>query len=183
MADDKNIEVILTAKQELFCICIVEGYSRKDAYIKAYDADGSNLNTIYSEASKLMKNPKIAHRIKELREQLFEDNKATIEEVLMIAAGILRADIADAYDENGVMKKLHEMPKHLRMAISGLDTDEIFDGAGEDRTIIGESKKLKLIDKSNMIEKFMKHLGAYEKDNKQKQTDNIVIFELPDNKR
>lgn len=57
---------MLTAKQEKFIQNIVGGMSQVEAYKDAYDAEGMSDNSIYREASLLMKNPKIAQRHKEL---------------------------------------------------------------------------------------------------------------------
>ena len=75
----KNIErraimphVNLTAKQEAFCQGIADGLGQADAYRAAYDAEGMKDNVIYARASELMKNGKVAGRIKELRSQVQE---------------------------------------------------------------------------------------------------------------
>lgn len=64
--------VNLTAKQEAFCQGIADGLGQADAYRAAYDAEGMKDNVIYARASELMKNGKIADRIKELRSQVQE---------------------------------------------------------------------------------------------------------------
>jgi hypothetical protein len=59
--------------------------------------------------------------------------------------------------------------------ITELTALEEFAGFGEDRKLIGVTKKVKYIDKLAAIEKLAKHLGMYEKDNFQKKTEiNIV---------
>ena len=64
--------VNLTAKQESFCQGIADGLGQADAYRAAYDAEGMKDNVIYARASELMKNGKVADRIKELRSQVQE---------------------------------------------------------------------------------------------------------------
>ena len=64
--------VNLTAKQEAFCQGIADGLGQADAYRAAYDAEGMKDNVIYARASELMKNGKVADRIKELRSQVQE---------------------------------------------------------------------------------------------------------------
>ena len=59
--------VNLTAKQEAYCQGIADGMGQADAYRAAYDAGDMKENSVYVQASKLMKNPKIAQRIAELR--------------------------------------------------------------------------------------------------------------------
>lgn len=64
--------VNLTAKQEAFCQGIADGLGQADAYRSAYDAEGMKDNVIYARASELMKNGKVADRIKELRSEVQE---------------------------------------------------------------------------------------------------------------
>ena len=61
---------MLTGKQEEFAKNIVQGMSQADAYRSAYDVEDMSDNAIYVEASRLMDNPKVALRIKELRDTL-----------------------------------------------------------------------------------------------------------------
>jgi phage terminase small subunit len=62
----------LTAKQEAFCQGIADGLGQADAYRAAYDAGDMKENSVYVQASKLMKNPKISQRIAELRSEVQE---------------------------------------------------------------------------------------------------------------
>jgi len=64
--------VKLTAKQEAFCQGIADGLGQADSYRAAYDASDMKENSVYVQASKLMKNPKITQRIAELRSQVQE---------------------------------------------------------------------------------------------------------------
>ena len=64
--------VNLTAKQEAFCQGIADGLGQADSYRAAYDAEDMKENSVYVQASKLMKNPKISQRIAELRSEVQE---------------------------------------------------------------------------------------------------------------
>ena len=64
--------VNLTAKQEAFCQGIADGLGQAEAYRAAYDAGDMKENSVYVNASKLMKNAKIAQRIAELRSEVQE---------------------------------------------------------------------------------------------------------------
>lgn len=59
---------MLTAKQELFAQKIAEGMSQADAYRSAYSCKNMSDNAIYREASLLVENPKVAQRLKEIRD-------------------------------------------------------------------------------------------------------------------
>lgn len=58
----------LTARQETFARLYVECGLARDAYIAAYACDGSSRATIRVASSRLLHNPKVAARIRELQE-------------------------------------------------------------------------------------------------------------------
>ena len=64
--------VKLTAKQEAFCQGIADGLGQADSYRAAYDAEDMKENSVYVNASKLMKNAKVTQRISELRSEVQE---------------------------------------------------------------------------------------------------------------
>jgi hypothetical protein len=65
---------------------------------------------------------------------------------------ILDADIADAYDEKGALKGVHDMPLSIRRAIASIEVDEIFEGRGDERKLVGYTRKVKLWDKVRGVE-------------------------------
>lgn len=62
----------LTAKQEKFIICVLEGYSLKTSYLKCFPEyrEKQNLKCVYDNASKLFNEPAIHNRYMELREMM-----------------------------------------------------------------------------------------------------------------
>lgn len=157
----------LTDKQELYCQNYVVCLNQSTAYRLSYDADAMNSNTVAVEACRIHNDPNITLRIKELQAEHYERNKATIDELVNTLSGMVRFDIADLYDDNGNLLNIKEMPLIARQMISEISSDHIRMG-GE---VIGETKKVKTIAKLDAVEKLMKHLGGYEKDNFQKKTD------------
>jgi hypothetical protein len=81
-------DVKLTAKQEAFCQGIADGLGQADAYRMAYDAEGMKDNTIYSKASVLMSDGKVAARVAELKAQVAEKQLWTRE---MSVKGLMSA--------------------------------------------------------------------------------------------
>ncbi len=73
---------MLTQKQEAFAQAIIEGKNQADAYKSAYSAKNMSDNAIYREASLLISNPKVAQRIKELRDNLAKPSIMTAQERL-----------------------------------------------------------------------------------------------------
>jgi phage terminase small subunit len=64
---------MLTAKQEKFVQCIIEGMSQADAYRSAYSAKRMSDKTIHEAASRLMSDSKIVARLTELRDKISND--------------------------------------------------------------------------------------------------------------
>lgn len=155
----------LTEKQEKYCQSYLICGNQSTAYRIAYDAEAMNSNSVGVEACKLHSYPKISLRIKELQTEAYERNKIEIDEIIQTLAGMVRFDIADLYDDNGVLLQIKQIPVHARQMISELYVDEI----KMQDAVIGHSKKIKTINKLDAVEKLMKHLGGYEKDNKQKK--------------
>lgn len=114
----------LTPKQELFCQVYVSTGNATEAYKKAYDTSNMKYTTILDTASKQLKNPYIAHRVKELEAELLkrlqpENLRAKVVEV---CSNIVNADVTDMFDvdeETGKvkMKNVKQLPKDLRTSI------------------------------------------------------------------
>jgi phage terminase small subunit len=142
---------------------IRSGYSEKTAHVIG--------------AENLVK-PNIKKRIEELQSEIRERNKITIDELIQTLAGFVRLDPQDLLDEQGVVKSLSDMPAAARKCIAEMKLMEICGADGP----IGVLKTIKFSSKLDAIEKLMKHLGGYEKDNKQKTPEGTVII-LPSNNR
>ena len=83
---------MLTGKQEEFAKNIVQGMSQADAYRSAYDADNMGDNAVAVEASRMMDNPKIALRVKELRGELAKPTIMSAQERLEWLSYLVSAD-------------------------------------------------------------------------------------------
>ena len=101
----------LTAKQELFCQTIADGKDQATAYRTAYDAENMKDESVYPQASKLMKDPKIAIRVSELKAEVAEKQLWTRE---MSVLGLMKAfEVAErekqAAGMTGAVKELNIM--------------------------------------------------------------------------
>jgi len=61
---------MLTAKQESFAAAVASGKTQADAYRSAYAAENMKENSVWTNASKLMADAKVAQRVEELRKAL-----------------------------------------------------------------------------------------------------------------
>lgn len=64
---------MLTPKQDRFARCVAQGMTQADAYRTAYNTKKMQDETIYNEAYKLMQNPEITMRVKELRNDIDDE--------------------------------------------------------------------------------------------------------------
>ena len=82
---------MLTAKQEAFVQNIIQGMSQADAYRSAYSTKNMSDNAIYREASLLVENPKVAQRLKELRDELASPAIMSAQKRLEWLTGIIKS--------------------------------------------------------------------------------------------
>ena len=65
----KGLPTMLTAKQENFVELLTQGTSQTSAYRGAYDTQNMSDKTVWEEASRLRRHPKVSTRILELEEE------------------------------------------------------------------------------------------------------------------
>ncbi|WP_179022045.1 terminase small subunit [Winogradskyella forsetii] len=151
----------LNAKQKRFCEELVVDMNQTQAAIRA----GYSKKTARIQASQLLTKLNVKHYVEELKAEILEKSKMSIDECIQKLTSMARYDITDFFDEKGVMKNLSDIPEGSRLAIESLDVDEIKSG----ELVIGETKKLKLSSRRQNIIELLKYQGAYAKDNEQKR--------------
>lgn len=159
----------LTDKQERFC----QEYMRDLNATQAAKRAGYSDNTANEQGSQNLAKLNIQERISELKEEIAERNRISVDELVSTLAGMVRFDIAELYNEDGDLKLIHQIDKEQRAAISSLETDETM----VDERMTVATRKVRTYSKLDAIEKLMKHLGGYEKDNEQKISTIRVGFE------
>lgn len=88
----------LTLKQENFCQYYVdiEG-NASEAYRMAYNASKMKAESVWTEASLLLSNPKVSQRINQIKEQRAKDSAVRREAVEKVLYDIVMADPKDLY--------------------------------------------------------------------------------------
>lgn len=152
---------------------------RKAKFVEAYIANGENATEAaktagYAASSarergyELVKDREVIAALKQRREALARKFELRTEDVLRELARIVHADPRKAFDAQGNLLPVHEWPDEVAAMIASVEVEELFEGSGESRKYIGQTKKIKIWDKNSAIDKAMKHLGQYERDNEQK---------------
>jgi phage terminase small subunit len=163
--------VSLTVKQEAFCQLVAKGASVTAAYRQAYNIKGKS-NGIYSLASRLAAHAKVVSRIGELKGPATAIVNQTVTVDLMRTlfenARIGFSDIRHLLTPGGNLKPPGEWDDDTAAAVSSIKVRALFgegkDGVGQ----IGTLTEVKLWDKGAALDRLMKHLGMYERDNAQR---------------
>lgn len=124
----------LTAKQEKFVQELIKGKTQRQAYKAAYNAKNMSDAAIDSEASKLLKNPKVALRYRELKDKIV---KRTEEKFLISVDEIIKEIVDIAKDD---------ISNYLEFR-----TDEVFLGLDENGNPIHVSRPVVFIKDSRTI--------------------------------
>lgn len=152
MARDK-----LTPKQEMFCKeYLVDLNATQAAKRAGYSEDTANKN-----AARLMVNEGIAQRIQELMNERAAEVGVTAAKILKRLDSIGDVDLGRAYDKNGNLLPIHEIPEDVRRCISGIKVFEEFEGFGKERVKIGEVREVKFWDKIKANELLGRHLKLF----------------------
>lgn len=152
---------VLTDKQVRF----VEEYPIDCNATRAAIRAGYSKKTANEQAARLLANVSIRAAIDSGLAKRTEAVEVTVERVLKEIVRMAWVDIGEAYDENGSLKPIHEIPEDVRRAIVAIEVDEIWEweGSGEDRkrVQIGETKKVKFADKRGSNELLGKYLKMF----------------------
>lgn len=159
-----------------------ESAHRRAVFIEAYIANGGigseaaiaagfSAATAKAKACSLLKEPKVAAAVAARRKALQEAHGLTTERVLLELRRIALSDPRKLFDEEGQLLPIHELGDDAAAAVASFEVEEI----GTDGVVIGRTKKLKAWDKVAALEKAMKHLGMFEKDNAQAKQSITII--------
>lgn len=153
----------LTPKQRLFVLEYLVDLNATQASIRA----GYSAKTAEVQGPRLLGNVRvkaeIAKRMKSREEKVVLKADDVLRELLTIA----KVDIRRAFDADGNLLPVKDLPEDVARAIGGIEIDEIFDGNGKLRVRIGQTKKIKFWDKNKALESLGRHLKLF--------TDNVQL--------
>jgi phage terminase small subunit len=147
----------LTVRQSRFVENILAGMAQKVAAEKA----GFSKKSAEQQAVALMKLPEVAAAINEALRRRSDRVEVKADDVLRELARIGMSDMAEAFNDDGTLKPLVDMPLDVRRAISSVEVEQIFEGRGEDRKCIGTLTKVKFWDKTRGLEMLGKNLKLF----------------------
>lgn len=163
----------LTAKMAAF-VAAYAGNAFEAAKAAGYSGNDA---TLKQQAYQLMKHPLVAAA---LEAKLAEQNarlQINADDVLRELLLIAKSDLRQAYNSDGSLRKLGEMPEEIARVLSGVEVDELFAGRGDERIPIGETRKVKLWDKVKALELLGKHLKLFTEKHEHTGADGGPLFE------
>lgn len=143
----------LTPKQEKFC----REYVLTMNFAEAARRAGYSDKVANNSAKVFLEKPSIKARINELQAPTMARYEITAEKVITELYRIATCDISQAFNQDGSMKLMHEIPEDVRRAIQAVEIEQLFDGFGKDRAQIGHTKRIKFWDKTKALELLAKH--------------------------
>lgn len=159
-------QVSAKAEQKLMVFAqeyIINGGNGAQAAVKA----GWSAKTAAQAATRALKNDYVQDVLKKhrqrLADELAEKHGLTIDRILGELRRLALSDVRKLFNADGSMKPLHEMDDDTAAMVAAIDVQDIVIGDKQ----IGQIKKIKLWDKNSALDKAMKHLGLFERDNEQ----------------
>lgn len=166
-------ERTLTFQQRVFVAEYIKDRNGTQAAIRA----GYKPKAAQEQASRLLSNAMVKAEIEALITVVSERAELTAEKTLRELARLVFFDPRRLLNTDGSPKPLHELDDDTAACLAGLEVLESYEGSGEDRKFVGIVKKYKIADKNSALEKAMKHLGLFEKNNRQLTDPLTTLFE------
>ena len=150
----------MTDAQKRFCDEYLIDLNATRAYKVAYKSCKKD-ETANVNGSRLLRNAKVQEYISRKQKQIEKRTEVTQDRVIKELAKIAFLDIRKLYTDNGQLKNVADLDSDTAGAISSLETLEEYDGYGDDREKIGDTQKVKLLDKTKALELLGRHLGIF----------------------
>lgn len=151
-----------TEKQKRFCQEYIIDLNGSAAAVRA----GYSAKTAKEQAVELLNYPAVKNHVASLQEKIAKKLDITAEMVLAELAKIGFSNIQDYLDDANGVGNIKGMDKEKAGAISAFEITP---------TKEGDAIKFKLHDKIAALEKIAKHIGFFEKDNKQQSAADSTI--------
>ena len=134
----------LTDKQEAFVQAYMSGENASDAYRSAYDADGMKSSTIWTEASLLLGNQKVANRISTINADIdAQQRMGRLKQSEFVLKQLMRM-ATTGQNEGARVRSLELLGKHAGMFKDVLVVDDVADRSADqiERDISERLKRL-----------------------------------------
>jgi len=145
----------LTPKQRRFASEYQVDLNGTQAAIRA----GYSPKTAEVIANHLVKKSWVSEAIKKQMEERLHRVGVQADKVLTRMARIGYVDIRKLYGPNNTLLDVKDWPDDVVPAVAGVETLELWEGKGEDRHLVGYTKKVRLWDPNPSLTNMAKNLG------------------------
>ena len=160
----------LTPKQESFCKEYIRTGNATEAYRLSYDTKKATAKSVNELASRMLKDIKIASRIKELQEKINERFEISVGRVLQEYAKIAFLDPRRMFDEAGNLLPVTKMEADVAAVLAGFEINMTMEGAK-----FLQVAKVKFSSKVAALDSLARHLGMFQKDNEQGKDRTVIL--------
>jgi len=161
-----------TKKQKLFVQEYLVDLNASAAARRA----GYSPKTAFRMGQENMQKPAIRAAIQRFMAERERRTEVTQDRVLQEYARIAFLDPRQFVDEDGNLLPLHKLSAEAAASVSGFDAKRSIGDSGETCEIL----KYKFVDKRASLSDVAKHLGMFEKDNRQKGNHEILVTVEPE---
>lgn len=150
----------LSPKEAQFVHEYVVDFNATQAAIRA----GYSQKTARQIGYETLRKPHVRAAVDAAKRDLLERADVDADMMLKLLVRDVHADINDLFDDRDVMRPMKDWPPEFRKGlIAGLETEELFDGTGEARVMIGYTKKIRFADRTAIKIALGKHtsVGAF----------------------
>lgn len=150
----------LTGKQVRFCHEYIVDLNATQAAIRA----GHSESTARAIGYENLQKPHIIAFIDVLVKERNARTGWDPDRVLQRLGSERDADVAELYDDGGALKPIKDWPLVFRTGlVAGIETNELWEGAGADRRLVGYVKKVKFEQRTKITELIGRHtnVGAW----------------------
>lgn len=148
----------LTKKQKFFVAEYPKDWDGSKAVIRA-GFHPKNAQRAAEMAYQLLHKTPVKEALDRAMEERLRKLGIHSERVLQELARVALSDLRNVYNEDGTLKLPHEWSDEAAAAVAGVEVFEEFSGRGENRELIGYTKKVKSYDKVRALEILSKNLG------------------------
>lgn len=145
----------LSPKRQRFVDEYLKDLNATQAAIRA----GYSAKSAYSQAHDLLKNPEISEAIAAGQAKASISANVTAERVLLELARLAFLDPRQLYQADGTLRPIKELPDDVAACLSSIEVTEECRGEGENRELVGLTKKVRLWDKPKALALLCKHLN------------------------
>ena len=153
----------LTPRQRMFVKEYLKDLNASKAYVRCGYKTKNAANNL---ASRMLADVRISSLIAKEFESRAAKVELSVEQIIKELHGIATSNVADAMQEDGRLKNVHDMPEALQKAISSIEVDEIWESIEDTngrkiKEQNGWVKKVRFWEKTKALELLGKYLAMW----------------------